>query len=31
MDLTICEGMSGGEKGSNTGKDQCELEEVVCE
>jgi hypothetical protein len=31
MDLTICEGMSGGEKGSNIGKDQCKLEEVVCE
>jgi len=31
VDLTICEGMSGGEKGSNIGKDQCKLEEVVCE
>jgi hypothetical protein len=29
--LNICEGMSGGEKGSNIGKDQCKLEEVMCE
>ncbi len=31
VDLTICEGVSEGEKGSNIGKDQCKLEEVVCE
>jgi hypothetical protein len=29
VDLTICEGMSGEEKGSNIRKDQCKLEEVV--
>jgi hypothetical protein len=29
VDLTICEGMSGREKGSNIGKHQCKLEEVV--